>query len=163
MARARLTLYWRDEEGRSYNSSMYVDDTLFGTSDADLIAALQDLQDMSAADLEKVEVAREIPGSSFTGSQPAAPGSTSSPEGVGHKLIIQGRKVGAPGVAQISVPNPLYSVLMESGAYQGIDLDTNDALVTAMEGTLFDTELLITAESSPLALQKGWIEGSKHS
>jgi hypothetical protein len=160
MAAVRVTVYWVDAQARNFTQSFYMDDAGFGGSDATLIAALQDLQDLSQADIDHVEISRTIAGSSFTGSQPVETGSFDS---VGDRAILQFTKRTAPGVIQVSVPAPLDTIFQQSGAYALADVDPNDSLITALESTWSDADLLMTSEGGLVDFQKGWRQGQKHS
>lgn len=160
MAVAPVTVYWEDASLRTFVQTFNVEDTQLGVSDADLIAFLQSLQNLSQARIIRATIAREVVVSGLTGGAATTSGSFDS---VGDRAILQFAKTAATGSIQLSVPAPLDTIFQASGAYALADVDPSDSLVQAMEAAGPDTDLLVTSEGGTVTFRKGWRQGQKHS
>lgn len=160
MAAVRLTMTWQDAQLRELTNNCYIDDSQVGASDVDLLAFLQDLQDMSQAKLLKATVERILDISGLTGSQPVSTGSFDS---VGDKAILQWRKDAGSGVSSFSVPAPIDGIFQASGEYALADVDPTATEIVAMIATGETVPLLVTSEGTTVSFRKGWRSGQRHS
>lgn len=159
MGNSLLNVTWEDENGNAGVFGALIDDIYDDGVFAEVLAFLQDLVDASSCKITKATVARELDLSALTGN---TVGTTDAFRALQEQLVIAFRDSAGQDM-KISIPGALSTMYMGSGQYEGMDLDPDNALLTAIKATGITTPLLATRAGGTLAFRKGWRKGRKHS
>jgi len=159
MAASTLMLKWRDYQGRETTLGYNVG-SAYPPGDADLLALIQALQNMSQANIVEAWVLVSIDPSGLTGSQPVESGSF---DAVGDQAQLQFDRADNTGKVKITIPAPLDTLFVGTGPYALADIDTADSLVAALVTAGITEPVLVSPQEGALTLDKGWRKGQKHS
>lgn len=154
----QVNVTWKDSFGAEIVTGFFVEDgTLPDT--AGLITLLNALRAASQAEIVKYSLT--LPGdvADLTNGAASAAGSY---DRVRDQAVLQ---FIAPDTGQFStttVPCPLDTIFIATGAYAQAEVDPADSLVTAIDTAAQAGGLMVAAGNAVLAFRKGWRKGQKH-
>lgn len=132
----------------------------YAADDAETLALLQALQDLSQANITEASVAEPVDVSGLTGSQPATGGNNDQ---VSQQAIVQFDRSDLTGKIRISVPAPVDAIFQTSGKYTGRDIVNSQSLIVALVAAGITEPVLKSPQDTTLVLDKGWLRGEPHS
>ena len=161
-----LTLKFEDAYGNVGSFQLQVQSGL-GPANADLLAGIQDIIDMTQAQLISATLNQEVALGGFTNPVASAAGQF---DRIDDQAVLQARREDGSGFTRMTVPAPVDAIFVTSGPKAYADVDGGSALVTAFRNSMLDELTAVTAGEIweapgglPVNWSKGWRKGTKHS
>lgn len=158
-----LTLTYEDYNGRRGTFQLKVQAGL-GPANAELLAMVQEHVDLSLCQLVEASLSQAMDISGLT--NPVAQQDVGN-DSVEEQAAFQGRRTDGGGFTRISVPGPIDTIFVTTGAYAGADVDpTNADVVAFLNAALAATiagKIWEAPGDEPIDFDKAWRKGRKHS